>query len=97
MNTPYCTGSGWSSPRSRRTRKISLVGASGGNRSGTGSPESRMTTNTTVQTSHSAMRARNSRWPRKGRSPRMGKRPRPARYPVGRGRGESRTATRGGT
>src|SRR2546425_863997 len=40
--------SGRSRPSSARTRKISLRGASGGSRSGTGSPDRRMTTNTTV-------------------------------------------------
>ena len=57
----YCTGSGLSRPSSRRTRRISLVGASGGSRSGTGSPDRRMTTKTTVETSQSAMRARKRR------------------------------------
>ena len=40
---------------------VSLVGASGGRRSGTGSPDSRMTRKTTVDTSHSAMSARKIR------------------------------------
>src|SRR5262245_19074949 len=71
-NTPYCTGSGRSSPRSRRTRRISESGASGGTSSGTGSPDSRITTKTTVETSHSAISARKIRWPTKGRNPRMG-------------------------
>ncbi len=42
-------------PSSARTRKISLRGASGGSRSGTGSPDRRMTTKTTVETSQSAI------------------------------------------
>src|SRR5262249_16206830 len=69
--TAYCTGSGRSRPSSRRTRSISLMGASGGRRRGTGSPERRMTTKTTVETSHRAMRARKSRWARNGSSPRI--------------------------
>src|SRR5262245_35800513 len=70
-NTAYCTGSGRSRPSSARTRANSLCGASGGSRSGTGSPDSRMTTKTTVDTSQSATAARRSREARKGRSPRM--------------------------
>jgi hypothetical protein len=69
--TRYCTGSDRSRPSSARTRKISLRGASGGSRSGTGSPDSRMTTNTTVDTSQSATSARRSRLPRKVRSARI--------------------------
>src|SRR5207249_6082394 len=71
-NTRYCAGSGRSRPSSRRTRKISLRGASGGKRRGTGSPERRMTPNTTVETSQTAIRARRSRGARKRRTPRIG-------------------------
>ena len=46
--TPYWTEIGRSRPSSRRTRSISAMGASGGSRSGTGSPDRRMTTKTTV-------------------------------------------------
>src|SRR5262245_50136742 len=70
--TAYCTGMGRSRPSSARTRANSLCGASGGSRSGTGSPDSRMTTKTTVETSQSAIAARMSREATKGRSPRMG-------------------------
>src|SRR5262245_28455073 len=77
----YCTGRGRSSPSSARTRKISLRGASGGRSSGTGSPERRMTTNTTVETSHTATRALIRRVPRKPTRSRMrrgpGRAPRP--------------------
>ncbi len=59
--TPYWTGRDRSRPRSRRTRSISEIGASGGRSSGTGSPDSRITTNTTVETSQRATRVRNSR------------------------------------
>src|SRR5437867_2190269 len=82
-NTAYCTGSGRSRPSSARTRKISLRGASGGSSSGTGSPDRRMTTNTTVETSQSAMAARSSREPRKGRRPRMRDGAEPERAPPG--------------
>src|SRR6266850_4607149 len=71
-NFRYCTGSGRSSPSSRRTRSISLVGASGGRSSGTGSPESRMTTKTTVVTSQTATSARRSLAARKPMTPRIG-------------------------
>src|SRR5437879_2105057 len=76
--TAYCTGSGRSRPRSFRTRMISLVGASGGRSRGTGSPDSRITTKTTVETSQSAMSALRRRWLRNGRRPRMGEAPAPA-------------------
>ena len=68
--TAYCTGSGRSRPSSARTRANSLRGASGGSSSGTGSPDSRITTNTTVETSHSATRARPRRPARKTRKAR---------------------------
>src|SRR6185369_3641223 len=71
-NVRYCTGSGRSSPSSRRTRSISLVGASGGRSSGTGSPDRRMTTKTTVVTSQTATSARRSLGARKPRTPRIG-------------------------
>src|SRR6266540_6045256 len=60
---------------------ISLVGASGGRRSGTGSPESRITTKTTVETSQREIRARKNRWPRNGKRPRMGEAPSPLPLP----------------
>src|SRR5262245_60025456 len=69
MKTAYCTGRGRSRPSSRRTRSISLVGASGGSRSGTGSPLSRITTKTTVVTSHTATSARSSLETRNARMP----------------------------
>src|SRR5262245_27561339 len=67
--TAYCTGRGRSRPSSRRTRSISLVGASGGSKSGTGSPLSRITTKTTVVTSHTATSARRSFGTRNARIP----------------------------
>ena len=60
-NTPYWTGIGRSRPSSCRTRSISAMGASGGSRSGTGSPDRRMTTKTTVTTRQSATSVRKSR------------------------------------
>src|SRR6185436_12786986 len=69
MNTAYCTGSERSRPSSRRTRSISLVGASGGSSSGTGSPLSRITTKTTVVTSHTATSARRIFGARNARMP----------------------------
>src|SRR5262249_48797191 len=71
-NTPYCTGSGRWDPRSRRTRGIAEGAGSGGRGGGAGAPASRITTKTTVETSHSAISARKIRWPTKGRNPRMG-------------------------
>src|SRR6058998_2846581 len=70
-NTAYCTGSGRSVPSSLATRANSLRGASGGSSSGTGSPDSRMTTKTTVETSQREIAARRRREARNGRSPRM--------------------------
>src|SRR5205814_657331 len=70
--TAYWTGSARSRPSSRRTRMISLVGASGGKSSGTGSPDRRMTTKTTVVTSQTATSARRSFGPRKPRTARIG-------------------------
>ncbi len=71
-NTAYCTGSARSVPSSLATRAYSLRGASGGSSSGTGSPDSRMTTKTTVDTSHTAMSARVRREARKVTRARMG-------------------------
>ena len=59
--TPYWTGRDRSRPRSRRTRSISEIGASGGSSRGTGSPDSRITTKTTVETSQRATRVLKSR------------------------------------
>src|SRR5438874_7423360 len=70
--TAYWMGSARSRPSSRRTRMISLVGASGGKSSGTGSPDRRMTTKTTVVTSQTATSARRSLGARKPRTPRIG-------------------------
>ena len=58
-------------------------GRVGGRSRGTGSPESRMTTKTTVETSQRAIRARKSRWTMNGKSPRMGKAPSPCPLPEG--------------
>src|SRR5229473_7469789 len=82
----YWAGSGLSRPSSRRTRRISLVGASGGRSSGTGSPDRRMTMKTTVETSQSATSALRSRWVRNGRRPRMGEAPSLPLPATGRGR-----------
>src|SRR4051812_32393144 len=86
MKTPYCTGSGRSVPSSFATRAYSLRGASGGSSSGTGSPERRITTNTTVETSHTATRARARRVLRKLTTARMdqpGRGTGPGRWPLG--------------
>src|SRR4030095_14107023 len=70
-NTASCTGRGRSRPRSLPRRSYSLRGAPGGTSNGTGSPDRRMTTKTTVETSQRATSARNSRGPRNPTSARM--------------------------
>src|SRR5438067_2323997 len=61
MNWAYCTGSGWSSPSWARRRAKSSFCASGGSSNATGSPVTRSTTKTTVETPISTITAPTSR------------------------------------